>query len=84
MPNLTQSTFYKCTIHFPDYSVYPYTKRDLSNIISIKKAVKLLTHEFNICSGTCKYKDINFTFIFNGEELQLVPPSDKREPILTE
>ena len=84
MPNLTQSTFYKCTIHFPDYSVYPYTKRDLSNIISIKKAVKLLTYEFNICSGTCKYKDINFTFIFNGKELQLVPPSDKRETILTE
>lgn len=43
-----------------------------------------MTHEFNICSGTCKYKDINFTFIFNGEELQLVPPSDKRETILTE
>ena len=39
--------------------------------------------EFNMYSGTCKYKDINFTFIFNGEELQLVPPPDKRETILT-
>lgn len=45
--------------------------------------MKLLTREFNMCSGTCKYKDINFTFIFNGEELQLVPPPDKRETILT-
>lgn len=43
-----------------------------------------MTREFNMCSGTCKYKDINFTFIFNGEELQLVPPPDKRETILTE
>lgn len=35
-------------------------------------------------SGICKYKDIDFTFIFSGEELRLVPPADKREIIQTD
>ena len=39
--------------------------------------------ESNTYSGICKYKDIDFTFIFSGEELRLVPPADKREIIQT-
>lgn len=29
----------------------------------------------------CKYKDIDFTFIFDGDELRLIPPSDKKKTI---
>lgn len=39
--------------------------------------------ESNTYSGICKYKDIDFTFMFSGEELRLVPPADKREIIQT-
>lgn len=41
--------------------------------------VKTMTEEPNIYSGICKYKDINFTFIFDGEKLYLIPPSDKED-----
>lgn len=40
-----------------------------------------MAFESNTYSGICKYKDIDFTFIFSGEELRLVPPADKREII---
>ena len=31
-----------------------------------------MAFESNTYSGICKYKDIDFTFIFSGEELRLV------------
>lgn len=40
-----------------------------------------MAFESSTYSGICKYKDIDFTFIFNGEELRLVPPADKKEII---
>ena len=43
-----------------------------------------MAFESNTYSGICKYKDIDFTFIFSGEELRLVPPADKREIIQTD
>ena len=42
-----------------------------------------MAFESNTYSGTCEYKNIDFTFIFSGEELRLVPPLDKRDTILT-
>lgn len=51
------------------------------NIPVSRKAVNSMAFESNTYSGICKYKDIDFTFIFSGEELRLVPPADKREII---
>ena len=42
-----------------------------------------MAFESNTYSGICKYKNIDFTFMFSGEELRLVPPADKREIIQT-
>ena len=35
-------------------------------------------------SGICTYRDIDFTFVFDGEELRLIPPPDKRKTIRME
>ncbi len=40
-----------------------------------------MAYESSIYSGMCKYKDIDFSFVFDGEELRLIPPSDKQETI---
>ncbi len=40
-----------------------------------------MAFEANTYSGMCKYKDINFTFVFDGEELRLIPPADKKQTI---
>lgn len=53
------------------------------NIFEPRKAVNSMAFESNTYSGTCEYKNIDFTFIFSGEELRLVPPLDKRDTILT-
>ena len=53
------------------------------NISEPRKAVNSMAFESNTYSGTCEYKNIDFTFIFSGEELRLVPPLDKRDTILT-
>jgi len=37
--------------------------------------------ESNIYSGVCKYREIDFTFVFDGDELRLIPPADKRQAI---
>lgn len=29
-------------------------------------------------SGVCKYRGIDFTFVFDGDELRLIPPVDKK------
>ena len=51
------------------------------NIPVPRKAVNPVAFESSTYSGICKYKDIDFTFICNGEELRLVPPADKKEII---
>ena len=51
------------------------------NIPVSRKAVNSMAVESNTYSGICKYKDIDFTFIFSGEELRLVRPADNREII---
>lgn len=40
-----------------------------------------MAFESNIYSGVCKYREIEFTFIFDGDELRLIPPADKRQAI---
>lgn len=37
--------------------------------------------ECNICTGNLKYRDVNFSFMFDGKELRLIPPEDKRHEI---
>lgn len=34
--------------------------------------------ELDFYTGKTKYKEIDFDFVFNGEELQLIPPVEKR------
>ena len=33
--------------------------------------------ELNVYTGTLTYKEIEFSFIFDGKELRLIPPKDK-------
>lgn len=33
--------------------------------------------EFDIYTGTLKYKEIEFSFVFDRKELRLIPPEDK-------
>lgn len=40
-----------------------------------------MAFESNMYSGACKYREINFTFVFDGDELRLIPPADKRKSI---
>ena len=35
----------------------------------------------SIYTGQLKYKDIDFAFVFSGEELRLIPPEDKRQEL---
>lgn len=43
-----------------------------------------MAFESHTYSGTCKYRDIDFTFVFDGEELRLIPPADKKKTIRQE
>lgn len=40
-----------------------------------------MTFEYHTYSGVCTYKDIDFTFVLDGDELRLIPPVDKRDTI---
>lgn len=40
-----------------------------------------MAFESNTYSGMCTYRDIDFTFVFNGDELRLIPPADKTTTI---
>ena len=37
--------------------------------------------ELNVYSGTLNYKDIVFEFVFDKQDLRLIPPSDKNEEV---
>lgn len=37
--------------------------------------------EPTIYTGTLTYRNVEFTFVFDGEELRLIPPKDKAEEI---
>lgn len=50
----------------------------------LKEVVKVMTFEGSTYSGSCRYKDIDFTFVFNGEELRLIPPANKNKTIQLE
>lgn len=43
-----------------------------------------MASELKIFSGKCKYKDIDFTFVFDCNELRLIPPADTKDTIQTE
>lgn len=43
-----------------------------------------MASELKIFSGMCTYKGIDFTFIFDCDELRLIPPGDKRDTIRME
>ena len=38
-------------------------------------------HELNVYSGKVNYKDICFDFVYDNQELRLIPPSDKKEEV---
>lgn len=40
--------------------------------------------ELEIYTGKIKYKDVDFEFVFNGDELRLIPPLDKKEEVYME
>lgn len=40
-----------------------------------------MVFESHTYSGVCTYRDIDFTFVFDGDELRLIPPTDKRKTI---
>jgi hypothetical protein len=46
--------------------------------------VNIVAFESCTYSGICTYRDIDFTFVFDGEELRLIPPPDKRKTIRME
>jgi len=35
----------------------------------------------NLATGTLTFKGINFTFVFDREELRLIPPDDKKKEV---
>ena len=35
----------------------------------------------DLVTGTITYKSIEFTFVFNREELRLIPPSEKADEV---
>lgn len=37
--------------------------------------------EFHTYSGVCTYRNIDFTFVLDGDKLRLIPPVDKRDTI---
>ena len=37
--------------------------------------------ELNVYSGKLNYKDIVFDFVFDKQDLRLIPPSDKNEEV---
>lgn len=37
--------------------------------------------EFDVYTGTLTYKEIEFSFVFDGEELRLIPPKDKHHDV---
>lgn len=43
-----------------------------------------MAFESKTYSGVCKYRNIDFTFVFDGDELRLVPPADKKTTIRQE
>lgn len=40
-----------------------------------------MAFESHTYSGVCTYRDIDFTFVFDGDELRLIPPVNKKETI---
>ena len=43
-----------------------------------------MAFESHTYTGSCTYRDINFTFVFDGKELRLIPPADKKKTIRQE
>lgn len=43
-----------------------------------------MASELKLFSGKCKYKDIDFTFVFDCNELRLIPPADAKDTIQAE
>lgn len=37
--------------------------------------------ELDVYTGTLTYKQIEFSFVFDGEELRLIPPKDKHQEV---
>ena len=40
-----------------------------------------MAEEIDLYTGTLLYKDISFTFAFDGSELRLIPPKEKKHVI---
>lgn len=40
-----------------------------------------MADDLNIYTGQLKYRDIDFMFVFNGEDLRLIPPENKQHEI---
>ena len=40
-----------------------------------------MSFESNAYTGICKYRDVDFVFVFYSNELRLIPPMDKKEII---
>ena len=43
-----------------------------------------MADDLSIYTGQLKYKEIDFTFVFDGEELRLIPPKDKKREVRME
>ena len=43
-----------------------------------------MADDFSVYTGKLKYRGIDFTFAFNGEELRLIPPDNKVNEIQME
>lgn len=51
------------------------------NIFILAEVVNIIAFESHTFSGVCTYREIDFTFVFDGDELRLIPPVDKRKTI---
>lgn len=40
-----------------------------------------MAEELTLYTGKLNYKDIDFTFVFDGNELKLIPPKEKEHEI---
>ena len=41
----------------------------------------VIVDELNVYSGKVNYRDICFDFVYDNQELRLIPPSDKKEEV---
>ena len=52
--------------------------RTYENVSKINKGELILTIDVDVFTGLLTYKNIQFHFIFDKEQLRLIPPHDKK------